>query len=94
MVIKVSINLTNIVIIAKSKTVPVIAVLTKYEALVDRLKLESKGRKVTKNEVLNYLDKEVMMPLKAAKNKPSAIVQTHCKLFINCNNKSNNIEAF
>ena len=94
MVIEVSINLTNIVIIAKPKTVPVIAVLTKYEALVDRVKLESKGRKVTKNEVLNYLDKEVMVPLKAAKSKPAAIVQTHRKLSINYNNESNNNKAF
>ena len=93
MVIKVSINLTNIVIIAKPKTVPVIAVLTKYEALVDRVKLESKGRKVTKNDVLNYAKKEVWSPLHYVKNKPAAIVQTHRKLFKNYTNKSNNINA-
>ena len=94
MVIRVSINLTNIVIITKPKTVPVIAVLTKYEALVDRVKFESKGRKVTNREVLNYLNREVLGPLKAAKSKPAATVQTHRKLFISYNNKSNNIKAF
>ena len=71
-----------------------IAVLTKYEALVDRVKLESKKRKVTKSDILNYADKEVLVPLKVIKNKPAAIVQTHRRLFINYNNKSNNFEAF
>ena len=73
-----------------------IAVLTKYECLVDRVKHESnlKGRKITKYDVSNYVKKEVLDPLKAIKNKPAAIVQTHRKLFINYNNKSNNIKAF
>ena len=71
-----------------------IAILTKYEALVDRLKLESnlKGRKVTNWDVLNYANKEVLGPLQAIKNKPAAIVQTHRELFINYNNKGNNIK--
>ena len=71
-----------------------IAVLTKYEALVDSVKLQFKGRKVTSHDVLNYADREVLGPLKAIKNKPAAIVQTHRKLFISYNNKSNNIKAF
>ena len=73
-----------------------IAVLTKYEALVDRVKLEAnlKGRKVTKYDVSNYVKKKVFEPLNAIENKPAAIVQTHRKLFLNYNNKSNNIKAF
>ena len=49
---------------------------------------------MTKYDVSNYVKKEVLDPLKAIKNKPAAIVQTHRKLFINYNNKSNNIKAF
>ena len=73
-----------------------IAVLTKYEALVDRVKLESnlKERKVTSRDVFNYVNREVLGPLQAIKNKPAAIVQTHRKLFINYNNKSNHIKIF
>ena len=61
-----------------------IAVLTKYEALVDRVKLDVnlRGRKVTKHDILNYANKEVFMPLGAVKNKPAAIVQTHGKLLL------------
>ena len=72
-----------------------IAVLTKYEALVDRVKLKFnlKGRKATSHDILSYTNKEVLGRLKAIQNKPAAIVQTHRKLFINYNNKSNNIKA-
>ena len=71
-----------------------IAVLTKYEALVDKVKLECKGKKVTKNDIMNYADREVLGPLKAIKKKPAAIVQTHRKLFIDYNKKNNNLKAF
>ena len=59
-----------------------IAVLTKYEALVDRVKSENKGRQVVKNDTLNYAKKNVLDPLKNATYAPVAIVQTHSKLFI------------
>jgi len=42
----------------------VIAVLTKYEALVDRVKDELGGRPVTKRDVLNYAKMNVFDPLK------------------------------
>ncbi|KAN0115608.1 hypothetical protein V8E52_006727, partial [Russula decolorans] len=61
------------------KTVPVIAVLTKYEALVDRVKDEYKGRQVVKSDILNYAKKNVLNPLKNGPHTPSAIVQTHNK---------------
>ncbi|KAF8499786.1 hypothetical protein F5888DRAFT_1611153, partial [Russula emetica] len=61
------------------KTVPVIAVLTKYEALVDRVKGEYKGRQVPKSDILNYARMNVFNPLKNAKHSPAAIVQTHHK---------------
>jgi hypothetical protein len=57
----------------------VIAVLTKYEALVDRVKDELGGRPVTKRDVLNYAKKNVYDPLKNVKHSPAAIVQTHCE---------------
>ena len=47
--------------------VPVIAVLTKYEALIDRVKDRAKergGRPVTKNDVMSYLDESVLCPIK------------------------------
>jgi hypothetical protein len=55
----------------------VIAVLTKYEALVDRVKGEYKGREVTKNDTLNYAKKNVLNPLQNVTYPPAAIVQTH-----------------
>ena len=58
--------------------VPVIAVLTKYEALVDRVKDivgESKGN--MKKEVKLYLDKNVLCPMKKTAHPPAAYVQTH-----------------
>ena len=66
-------------------TVPVIAVLTKYEALVDRVKGEYEGRQVTKSDILNYAKKEVLDPLKNVANAPAAIVQTHRELFLSIN---------
>jgi hypothetical protein len=60
----------------------VIAVLTKYEALVDRVKDEYKGRQVVKSDILNYAKKNVLNPLKNGPHTPSAIVQTHSELFV------------
>ncbi|KAF8502134.1 hypothetical protein F5888DRAFT_1669478, partial [Russula emetica] len=59
--------------------VPVIAVLTKYEALVDRVKGEYKGRQVTKRDILTYAKVNVFDCLKNATHAPAAIVQTHHK---------------
>ena len=56
---------------------PVIAVLTKYEALVDRVKNEYKGRHMAKSDILNYVKKNVSDPLKNVTYAPIAIVQTH-----------------
>jgi hypothetical protein len=69
----------------------VIAILTKYEALVDRVKSEYKGRQVTKSETLNYTKMKVLNPLKNAKNAPAAIVQTHRKLFVSIAINNSNI---
>ena len=66
-------------------TVPVIAVLTKYEALVDRVKGEYKGRQVARCDILNYAKMNVLDPLKNVKNAPAAIVQTHRELFLSIN---------
>ena len=63
-------------------TVPVIAVLTKYEALVDRVKGEYEGRQVAKSDILNYAKKNVLDPLKNVTNAPAAIVQTHRESFV------------
>jgi len=57
----------------------VIAVLTKYEALVDRVKGEYKGSQVAKSDILNYAKKNVFDPLKNVTYVPAAIVQTHHK---------------
>jgi hypothetical protein len=61
----------------------VIAVLTKFEALVDRVKGEYKGRQVAKNDILNYARENVFNPLKSVTHVPVAIVQTHRESFIN-----------
>jgi hypothetical protein len=60
----------------------VIAVLTKYEALVDRVKGEYKGRQVVKSNILNYAKENVLDPLKNVTHAPVAIVQTHGELFV------------
>jgi hypothetical protein len=57
----------------------VIAVLTKYEALVDRVKDEYNGSQVAKSDILNYAKTNVLDPLNNATNVPAAIVQTHRK---------------
>lgn len=63
-----------------------IAVLTKYEALVNRVKDEYKGRQVAKSDILNYAKQNVLDPLKNVTNVPAAIVQTHRELFVkHCN---------
>ncbi|KAF8497180.1 hypothetical protein F5888DRAFT_1945748 [Russula emetica] len=59
--------------------VPVIAVLTKYEALVDRVKGKYKGRQVTNSDILNYAKMNVYDPLKNVTHVPAAIIQTHHK---------------
>jgi hypothetical protein len=57
--------------------------LTKFEALVDRVKNEYKGRQVAKKDILNYTKENVFNPLKNVTNAPVAIVQTHRESFIN-----------
>ncbi|KAN0123467.1 hypothetical protein V8E52_002799 [Russula decolorans] len=47
-----------------NNNVPVIAVLTKYEALVDRVKAEYKGRQVAKSDILNLLTKKTFEAIK------------------------------
>jgi len=59
----------------------VIAVLTKYEALVDRVKYEHGKRVVTKRDILSYAKKNVFDPLTNVMHSPAAIVQTHCESF-------------
>ena len=54
-----------------------IVVLTKYEALVDRVKDEHGGRPVTKRDILNYAKKNVFDPLNNVVHLPVTIVQTH-----------------
>jgi hypothetical protein len=60
----------------------VVAVLTKYEALVDRVKHEHKERQVAKSDILDYTKKNVFDPLKNVTNAPIAIVQTHRESFV------------
>ena len=57
-----------------------IAVLTKYEALVDRVKGEYTERQVTKRDTLNYAKKNVFDPLKNIAHPPAAIIHTHREL--------------
>ena len=59
-----------------------IAVLTKYEALVGRVKHVFKGRQVAKHDTLNYAKENVLNPLKSSIHAPAAIVQTHRKSFV------------
>ena len=47
-----------------------IAVLTKYEALVDRVKDEHGGRPVTKRDVLNYAKENIFDLLKNVVHSP------------------------
>lgn len=61
---------------------PVIAVLTKYEALVDRVRGEHEGRQAKKSDILNYAKNNVLDPLNGVTNAPAAIVQTHRELFV------------
>jgi hypothetical protein len=60
----------------------VIAVLTKYEALVDRVKDDYKESQVAKSDILKYAKTNVLDPLKNATYAPVAIVQTHRKSFV------------
>ena len=59
-----------------------IAILTKYEALVDRVKDEYRGKPVSKRDVLNYTKKNILDPLTNGKHAPEAIIQIHRELFI------------
>ena len=52
---------------------PVIAVLTKYEALIDRVKGEFQERQVTKMDIFNYVRENILDPLKTVINKPAVI---------------------
>ena len=61
----------------QAMVVPVVAVLTKYEALVDRIKDASGGNPVTKKDIKLYLDKNVLDPIKNTAHPPAAYVQTH-----------------
>jgi len=54
----------------------VIVVLTKYEALVDRVKDEHGGIPVTKRDVANYAKMNVYDPLKKVYSS-APIVKTH-----------------
>jgi hypothetical protein len=54
--------------------------LTKYEALVDRVKGEYNGKQLTKSDILSYTKKNIFNPLKSVTHKPAAIVQTHREL--------------
>jgi hypothetical protein len=60
----------------------VVAVLTKYEALVDRVKNEYNGRQMAKSDILNYTKKNIFDPLKNVTYAPVAIVQTHRESFV------------
>jgi hypothetical protein len=60
----------------------VIAVLTKFEILVDRVKAEYKKTQAANSDILNYVKKNVIDPLKNVACAPVAIVQTHRKLFV------------
>ena len=60
-----------------------IAVLTKYEALINRVKdraKESGGRPVTKIDIMS-LDENVLCPIMKTAHQPAAYVQTHCGSF-------------
>jgi len=57
--------------------VPVMAVLTKYEALVNRIQDASGGNPVTKKDIKLYLDKHVLGPIKNTAHPPAASVQAH-----------------
>jgi hypothetical protein len=57
----------------------VIAVLTKYEALVNRMNDEYEERNVAKNKALNYAKMSIFDPLKNVIHVPAAIVRTQCE---------------
>ena len=62
--------------------VPVIAILTKYEAFIDRAKStvkERQGHEPNKKQILAYLDEQVLVNIKRTDYLPAAIVQTHHK---------------
>ena len=59
-----------------------IAVLTKYEALVDRVKGEYPGKQMARSDILNYTKKNIFNSFKSVTHKPAAIVQTHRELLL------------
>ncbi|KAE9400639.1 hypothetical protein BT96DRAFT_818949 [Gymnopus androsaceus JB14] len=56
--------------------VPVIAVLTKYEAFVERVK-DKLGREPRKKELLIYAERDIMSPMRTTVHPPAGYVQTH-----------------
>jgi hypothetical protein len=72
-------------------------VLTKYEALADRVKGEYRERAVTKKDVSKYAKENVIDPLKNANatHPPAAFVQTHREFllsFVPCKNDDETIQ--
>ena len=62
--------------------VPMIAILTKYEAFIDRAKnnlKESRGQQPNQKQILTYLNEQVINNIKWANHPPATIVQTHHK---------------
>lgn len=60
--------------------VPVIIVLTKYEALVERVKDKLLGREPSKEEVRRHAQSNIMKPIRRAAYPPAGYVQTHREL--------------
>ncbi|KAE9389061.1 hypothetical protein BT96DRAFT_960109 [Gymnopus androsaceus JB14] len=56
--------------------VPVIAVLTKYEAFIERVK-DKLGREPRKRELLIYADRDIMNPMRTTVHPPVGYAQTH-----------------
>ncbi|KAE9394771.1 hypothetical protein BT96DRAFT_886272 [Gymnopus androsaceus JB14] len=56
--------------------VPVIAVLTKYEAFVKRVK-DKLGREPRKRELMIYAERDIMNPMRTTVHPPAGYVQTH-----------------
>ena len=55
-----------------------IAVLTEYEAGIDRvMNMDNGGKPMTGKDVLSYLDEHVLSPIKKTTHPPAAYVQTH-----------------
>ncbi|EIM79218.1 uncharacterized protein STEHIDRAFT_116689 [Stereum hirsutum FP-91666 SS1] len=57
--------------------VPVIVVLTMYEALAERVKDKLLGREPSKEEVRRHAQKNIMKPMRRTAYPPAGYVQTH-----------------